>query len=102
MGYPENSCSRSGENYCVRSGESHCCRSARQDGCCGLARRDVPCILYAFWFLVGVAVIAVSLLLGAVFYETFLPASAAVIAFSAAVAAIAIALLIYYKCRKRC
>ena len=64
-----------------------CCRSNR-------------CLVYAIFFLVLAAAIGLGLILGAVYYETIFPALAALIAFTAAVAVIIIALLIYYWCRK--
>jgi len=65
------------ENTCVRQSKG-CCR-------CG---GGVICFL---GFLLA---LAVGLILGAVYYETILPALAAVIAFAAAIAAVIVALLI--------
>jgi len=51
----------------------------------------------ALSFLLLVLAFAIGLILGAYFYETFVPVLPAVIAFAAAIAAIIIALLLWYK-----
>ena len=59
-------------------------------------RRCCQYVGAALCFLVLVLAFTVGLILGAVFYESILPALAAVIAFAAAILAIVIALLIYW------
>ena len=62
--------------------------------------RSCLCTGGALGFLVMVIAIAVSLILGATYYEFIVPATASIIAAAAALAAIIIAFLIY--CRRRC
>ena len=66
-------------------------------------RRCIRCICPAsvIGFFALLLAFAIGLILGAIYYETILPALAAIIAFAAAIAAGVIGLLIYCWC-KRC
>jgi len=64
---------------------------------CGFRRGYCCC---AVGFLALLVLFAVGLILGAVYYETILPVLASVIAFTAAIAAVAVALVIYCLCRR--
>jgi len=63
-----------------------------------ITRRSCLCI--AVGFLAVLALFALGLILGAVYYETILPVLASVIAFAAALAAVVIALALYCLCRR--
>lgn len=67
------------------------------DSCCC---RPGRCLWGAVCFLVLVFALGIGLILGAVYYETVLPALSALIAFTAAIAVIIIALLIFNRCRR--
>ena len=56
----------------------------------------------ALVFLVLVLFFTVGLILGAIYFETIVPALAAVIAFVAAILAIVIALVLYWFFNRRC
>lgn len=72
-----------------------------QESCCKTNwKRSCLCTGGAILFLIMVIAIAVSLVLGATYYEFILPAIPAIIAAAAALAAIIIAVLIF--CRRRC
>ena len=60
-------------------------------GCCGGS---------ALGFLVLLFALGLGLILGAIYVETIFPAIAAVVAFTAAVAAAIVAILIYCWCRR--
>lgn len=66
---------------------------------CG-CRCRISCCTAAVGFLALLLALSVGLIAGASLYETILPAAAALTAFTAAVAAILIALLIYCRCRR--
>lgn len=71
---------------------NNCSNSCRINPC----RRSNLYAGGALCFLALVLLFTIGLIVGAVNYETFLPVLAAVIAFAAAIAAIMIALLIYW------
>ena len=79
-----------GNNGCYNQNNNGCGRRAG-------GSRISKCMI---GFLVVVLAFAVGLILGAVFYETFLPVLASVIAFAAAVLVVIIALLIFW--HRRC
>lgn len=59
-------------------------------------RRCIACIETVIGFFAVLLALAIGLILGAQFYETILPAFAAVIVFAVVIAVIIIALLIYW------
>lgn len=65
-------------------------------------RRSICCFCPAsvIGFFVLLFALALGLVLGAIYYETILPAMAAIIAFAAAIAAGIIGLLIYCWCKR--
>ena len=79
-------------NNCPKAAEAGC-RRVR----CGFRRGYCCC---AVGFLALLVLFAVGLILGAVYYEAILPVLASVIAFTAAIAAVAVALVIYCLCRR--
>ena len=73
-----------------------CCETRRTARRCCFSLDGAICF---FGFLIA---LALGLILGAIFYETILPALAAIIAFGAALLAVVIALLVFRSRRCDC
>ena len=58
-------------------------------------RRCIPCTETIIGFFAVLLALAIGIIIGAVYYETFLPVLAAVIVFAAVIGVIIIALLLY-------